>query len=194
MNDEWLSLGQAAALSGLERQTLRELLRSGRLPGIRQQGRWRIARADLAALGERRPSGPGRGGPNRASSAVSGEQAQLAMILREREAEIRRLQDERLQMARLIGFLQARVMERDARIAVLEARALPETVPVAHDHQDELLAAVAAAEAPPAPPPVMDGAANHDLPPVDPATPTLPVAARRPRGIFALLSLFGRRA
>lgn len=122
---QWLSLDRAAAASGIERRALRELLRSGRLPAVRRKGRWRVARRDLAPLAAltslERLAGASALGT--APSAERDGSPSLATVLAERDAAIRRLEEDRLQMARLIGFLQAQVHERDARLALFEASA-----------------------------------------------------------------------
>ena len=133
--DDLLTLDQAAELSGLGKATLREMVRIGRLPAVRREGRWSIARADLAWL----PLVAPRGGsakarkeapePDQSASAPAGPQLRsevLAMIdvLRERDAQIAGLQDERMRLAGQVGFLQGQLGEREERVRMLEAALL----------------------------------------------------------------------
>jgi excisionase family DNA binding protein len=122
--DDLLYLDQAAQESGLPRQVLRELLRSGRLPAVRQRGRWRIARADLARFAFPAETVTANcEARTETAQPFSGRGAKhgLVALLRERDAEVQRLQEERFKLAGLVGLLHAQVMERDARIAHLEA-------------------------------------------------------------------------
>jgi excisionase family DNA binding protein len=133
--EDLLTLDQAAELSGLGKATLREMVRSGRLPAVRREGRWSIARADLAWLPLVAPRGgsakarKGAPEPDQSASAPASSQLRsevLAMIdlVRERDAQIADLQDERVRLAGQVGFLQGQLGEREERVRMLEAALL----------------------------------------------------------------------
>jgi hypothetical protein len=109
-DSELLSLNQAATVTGYSRHDLREMLRLGRLYGLRIDGHWRIARSDLARL------------PEQATSCAPSDTAALLTAIHERDRLIRQLQDERLALATRIGQLQALLTENEARLAVIDAQ------------------------------------------------------------------------
>jgi hypothetical protein len=104
-----LSLSQAAAATGYARHDLREMLRLGRLYGLRIDGHWRIGPSDLARL------------PAQSPTCAVGDTAALLTAIHERDRLIRQLQDERLALATRIGHLQAQLTENEARLAVIHA-------------------------------------------------------------------------
>lgn len=114
-----LSLNWAAEATGYSRHELLEMLRLGRLYGLRVGGHWRIAPADLARLPARIPSG-----------TATGTAALLAAI-RERDQLIRQLRDERQALSARVDYLQAQFRENEARPAAIAAqqRALPLSTP-----------------------------------------------------------------
>lgn len=62
--EEWLSIKQAAELSGYHPTYLRDLIRAGSLPARRFGPLWQVNRQDLLAYVEAaRKSGDGRRGP-----------------------------------------------------------------------------------------------------------------------------------
>src|SRR5581483_6406337 len=101
---ELLSIQQAAAISGRKKKALLALVEQGRLPAVRRQGRWLIARDDLARLppsqaeAAQAQAAPPDGATLRASAPPAGTRDELVVLLdalRQRDEQIARLQDER---------------------------------------------------------------------------------------------------
>jgi hypothetical protein len=141
--DEYLTLGRAEAEYKLPKRELRRLVRTGRLPAIRKDGRWHIHRSDLTPFevragkspeqalrrdaGTPTPALPGTARWSPASTAdVEGRPEMLALIelLKQRDDRLAELQDERVRLASQVGYLQAQLAERDARLRLLEAGAI----------------------------------------------------------------------
>jgi hypothetical protein len=132
--DNYLTLGEAATISGRSKRNMRDLVRSGRMPAIRRDGRWHIHRTDL--IDSRLPPGAGapelRDKPSQAVPAGGQFEAReefLALIrmVREKDEQLTKMQDERIRLAGQVGYLQAQLAERDIRLRLLEAAAIEST-------------------------------------------------------------------
>ena len=58
---EMLSLNEVAERLGLHYMTVYKYVRSGKLPGTKNDGSWEVAEKDLSTLSELEPAPPGRG-------------------------------------------------------------------------------------------------------------------------------------
>jgi hypothetical protein len=128
---EWLTLGRAALISGYRKKALLALIERGRLPALRRDGKWLVARADLARLApltmpsSAPPSSESKDAlaePLRAAQSSTMDLGPLLEALRDRDEQIAQLQEERARMAGQIGFLQGVLVEREARLRLLEAQ------------------------------------------------------------------------
>ncbi|MDB5076751.1 MAG: hypothetical protein JWO42_2930 [Chloroflexi bacterium] len=140
--DEYLTLGKAETESNLPKRDLRRLVRTGRLPAIRKDGRWHIHREDLSKLELRAGQAPDGAPDHNDGVAMPGaletanashtpadaggraEMLALIELLKERDDRLATLQDERVRLASQVGYLQAQLAERDARLHLLEATAI----------------------------------------------------------------------
>jgi hypothetical protein len=133
---EWLTLRQAASLSGYSKKALLALVERGHLPAARTDGKWLIAAADLVRLPRPAPATARQKAPahdpllvppeipTAPASSLGPPRAELALLLdalRERDEQIARLQEERARLAGQVGFLQGLLIEREARQRVLDA-------------------------------------------------------------------------
>ena len=119
--DDLLTLEQAAQLTGRAKRALRELAQSGRLPAVRRKGQWLFARADLRAVGYGHSADEARNGQAAPMPPVREEMMALLELLRQRDAQIGALQDERMRLAGQVGFLQGQLLEREQRLSLLQA-------------------------------------------------------------------------
>ena len=144
-DDTFVTLGQASALTGCSKRKLRALLLSR--PASGSPPRRAVARSSLR-LGRLQHS------KHSAANAIPGKQpdqsaavpiapvapSDILMILemlREKDQQIARLQEDRVRLSGQVGYLQAQVSERDTRLRLLEAAAiegvLPRLLPEAAD-------------------------------------------------------------
>lgn len=68
METDWITVNQAATLSGFHREYLRDLLRHGKIEGKKFGSAWMVSKASLTAyMQEAKDSGDNRRGPQNAS-------------------------------------------------------------------------------------------------------------------------------
>jgi excisionase family DNA binding protein len=136
-HDEYLTLEQAAALTGLRKRELRAMVRSGRLPAIRRERCWYVQRTDVVAWREAATMKKARA-TNQHDQATNvpvqrgAEREELLLVLhmlQEKDAQLATLQEERVRLAGQVGFLQAQLAERDVRLQLLEATNEPPQLP-----------------------------------------------------------------
>lgn len=222
MNDDLISIREAAILCGRSKKLLQSLVERGALPAVRRGDKWLVSRADLARLYDLRPAAPE--GPNgvkaarplpppqkAADDAASERRADVSVLLellRQRDDQVLQLQHERAHLSAQIGFLQGLLVERAARLRVLEAAPATRTLQAAEDPAplDPVAASAAAAqttptgaEAPaapaaPAPPPEAGAAGDEPLPaPLRPAEMQAGPPSRRSTAVLLVRRLLGRR-
>jgi hypothetical protein len=129
MEHNELTLSEAAAATGMAKRQVREMVRQGRLPASRRDGAWYVLRADLDALRGRPAAALSsnadlRPALNTQPAEPRPETPALIEMLREKDAMIARLQDERVHQARELGYLHAQLAERDLRLRLLEGSAI----------------------------------------------------------------------
>lgn len=129
MEHNELTLSEAAATTGIAKRQVREMVRQGRLPASRRDGAWYVLRADLDVLRDRPATAPStnaalRPALNTQPAEARPETPVLIEMLREKDALIAHLQDERVHQARELGYLHAQLAERDLRLRLLEGSAI----------------------------------------------------------------------
>ncbi len=133
--DDHLTLSQASSQSGRSKRELRSLAHSGKLPAIRRGKRWLVSRADLVSLGQpvatvqvagiEKP--PATELDGRESSTAHANFLMLLEMLRDRDEQIARLQEDRVRLSGQVGYLQAQVSDRDNRLKLLEGATIEGT-------------------------------------------------------------------
>jgi hypothetical protein len=133
LTDDLLSLDQAARYIRRPKRELRELIRRGSIPAVRRDAKWMVQRRDLSAYAPAMAITtriePSIVAPKAAANSTdpgTPREEILAFIslLRDRDEQLALLQDERARLAGQVGYLQAQLADREARLSAGETTRL----------------------------------------------------------------------